>query len=250
MTEGVFAAIDVETAAKQAGSICQVGAVVFDEAGRPVEGRRRELLVRPPGNRYSPDFSKYHGIKPADTKEAPAWADAAAGIAEIVKGLPLVAHNVEYELEQFAAAEGTPPELLSASFYCSLRLSRYVDCREGKHTLEECVRRNGVRRAGNKSALSDALLAGQLWVKLAAKEGWGVPNSFAEMDALPAEAGSWEWLQEQLPPTERQIDFLVSLIEESRAKVKLGGKKVRKRRDLYQLSRASASDLIDRLKTR
>lgn len=120
MTEGVFAAIDVETAAKQAGSICQVGSVVFDEAGRPVEGRRRELLVRPPGNRYSPDFSKYHGIKPADTKEAPAWADAAAGIAEIVKGLPLVAHNVEYELEQFAAAEGTPPELLSASFYCSL----------------------------------------------------------------------------------------------------------------------------------
>lgn len=87
-------------------------------------------------------------------------------------------------------------------------------------------------------------------MKLAAKEGWGVPGSFAEMDALPAEVGSWEWLQECLPPTERQIDFLVSLIEERGAKVKLGRKKVRKRSDLYQLSRASASDLIDRLKTR
>ena len=250
MIKGAFAAIDVETAAKQAGSICQVGAIVFDAAGRPVEGGRREMLVRPPGNRYSPDFSKYHGIKPADTEDAPTWADAAAAIVEIVQGLPLVTHKAEYESEQFAAAEGTPPELLSVSFYCSLRLSRYVDYREGKHTLEECARRYGLRRTGKKGALSDALLAGSLWVKLAAKKGWGVPDSFAEMDALPAEVGSWEWLGERLPPSERQIDFLVSLIEEKGAKVKLGGKKVRKRSDLYRLSRVEASELIDRLKAR
>ena len=80
MTEGAFAAIDVEIAAKQAGSICQVGAVVFDDACRPVEGGRRELLVRPPGNRYSPDFFKYHGVKPEDTEDAPTWAEAAAAI--------------------------------------------------------------------------------------------------------------------------------------------------------------------------
>lgn len=250
MTEGAFAAIDVEIAAKQAGSICQVGAVVFDDAGRPVEGGRRELLVRPPGNRYSPDFFKYHGVKPEDTEDAPTWAEAAAAIVEIVKGLPLVAHNAEYESEQFAAAEGTPPELLSASFYCSLRLSRYVDDREEKHTLEECARRYGLRRTGAKGALSDALLAGHLWVKLVAKKGWGVVDSFAEMDALPVEVGTWEWLGERLPPTEKQIDFLFSLIEEKGAKVKLGGKRVRKRRDLYRLSRVEASELIDRLKSR
>lgn len=109
VSEKSFAAIDVETAVNQTGAICQVGAVVFDGDGRPVEGQRRELLVRPPGNRYDPDFSKYHGINPADTDDAPAWADAAVAIAEMVKGLPLVAHNAEYELEQFAAAEGTPP---------------------------------------------------------------------------------------------------------------------------------------------
>ena len=87
-------------------------------------------------------------------------------------------------------------------------------------------------------------------MKLAAKKGWGVPDSFAEMDALPAEVGSWEWFREGLSPTERQIDFLVSLIEEKGAKVKLGGKRVRKRRDLYRLSRVEASELIDRLKAR
>lgn len=250
MTQEAYVAVDVETAAQQAGSICQIGAAVFDADGDPVAGRRREMLVRPPDNLYGPEFSKYHGIKASDTKGAPSWETVAAEIAELMGGLPVVCHNAEYESEQFAAAAGTPPQLLDASLYCSLRLSRYTDPGEGKHSLEECARRYGLRRTGKKQALSDALLSGRLWAALVSKQGWTIPDSFSKMDALPADAGSWEWLQEKAPPTDRQVDFLVDLINESGAQVKAGGKKVRKRRDLHRLSRAEASRLIDRLKAR
>lgn len=250
MTQEAYAAVDVETAAQQAGSICQIGAAVFDVNGQPVAGRRREMLVRPPGNLYGPKFSEYHGIKASDTKGAPPWETVAAEIAELTDGLPMVGHNAEYESEQFAAAPGTPAQLLDASLYCSMRLSRYTDPDAAKHSLEECARRYGLRRTGKKQALSDALLSGRLWAALVSKQGWTIPDSFSKMDALPADVGSWEWWQENAPPTDRQVDFLMDLIRESGAKVKVGGKRVRKRRDLHRLPRAEVSRLIDRLKAR
>lgn len=150
MTQEAYVAVDVETAAQQAGSICQIGAAVFDADGDPVAGRRREMLVRPPDNLYGPEFSEYHGVKASDTKGAPPWETVAAEIAELIGGLLVVSHNAAYESEQFAAA-GTPAQLLDASLYCSLRLSRYTDPGEGKHSLEECARRYGLRRTGKKT---------------------------------------------------------------------------------------------------
>ena len=67
MPKNAFTAIDFETANNQRNSICQVG-LVRVMGGKVVD--QISVLVRPPGNQYSPYNIDVHGITPAQTASA------------------------------------------------------------------------------------------------------------------------------------------------------------------------------------
>ena len=85
-----FAALALETASADRSSICRL-AVVIVRGGQIVQ--REEVLVQPPDNEYSEEFTGWHGISAADTADAPSFAKAWAALAPALEKLPLIIHS-------------------------------------------------------------------------------------------------------------------------------------------------------------
>jgi DNA polymerase-3 subunit epsilon len=118
---GVFVAIDFETADHEPDSACAVGLV-------RVEGmnvvRREVLLIRPPRPRFV--FTHVHGITWEMVKDAARFAEAWPSLSPLLDGASvLVAHNASFDRRVLAAccaAGGLPvPDL---PFLCTVQLAR------------------------------------------------------------------------------------------------------------------------------
>ena len=75
-----FIAIDFETATAKRASICEAGICVVKD-GKVVE--TRSWLVRPEANAYSYWNIQVHGIRPADTEDAPDFPEVWAEILQL-----------------------------------------------------------------------------------------------------------------------------------------------------------------------
>ena len=73
-----WAAIDVETATKQAHSVCSLGVATLVDN----ELVAREWLVKPPGNRYDDENTEVHGLTADDTRDAPGVPRGMGGSVE------------------------------------------------------------------------------------------------------------------------------------------------------------------------
>lgn len=118
-----FIAIDVETANKELTSICSIGAVkVID--GTIVD--RFYELIRPTPNYYLTRFSEeIHGISRSLTDSAPKFPEIWPKLKAFIGGLPLVAHNQQFDkgcLRATAKAYGL--EWPDYKFYCTLNAAR------------------------------------------------------------------------------------------------------------------------------
>lgn len=135
-----FAAIDVECATSDFGNICEIGLVVFD-GGQEVSAFRSQ--VRP----VIPEFGDWQRWNlPYSLRElmkAPTFAVVWAEAAEILRGLPVIAHNAStVECRHFSAAfkaanvdVATMPEM-----FCSLELARRMWPDLPKHGLKQLAR--------------------------------------------------------------------------------------------------------------
>ena len=119
--DGVFVAIDFETADHSPDSACAVGLV-------RVEGltvvRRETLLIRPPRPRVL--FTHVHGITWEMVKDAASFADAWRHLSPLLeRASALVAHNAPFDRRVLAAccaASGLRvPDL---PFLCTVQLAR------------------------------------------------------------------------------------------------------------------------------
>ena len=63
-----FAAIDFETANRDAASACSLGIVSVGADGTQTEWNR---LIRPPVTRFEPGFVAIHGIRPENVEDKP-----------------------------------------------------------------------------------------------------------------------------------------------------------------------------------
>jgi DNA polymerase III subunit epsilon len=138
--DGVFVAIDFETADIGADSACAVG-LVRVEALTVV--RREVLLIRPPRSRFQ--FSYIHGITWEMVKEEPSFADAWPMLSPMLDGAStLVAHNAPFDRRVLAAccAAGglSVPEL---PFLCTVQLARRY-WRGERNDLASVCRRLGI----------------------------------------------------------------------------------------------------------
>lgn len=90
-----FVAIDVETANNEPTSICAIGAVKVRD-GLIVDHFYE--LVKPEPEYYNRHFtSNIHGIGPDDTRHARTFDKVWADVDTFIDGLPLVAHNKQFD---------------------------------------------------------------------------------------------------------------------------------------------------------
>ena len=89
-----FAAIDFETANFERTSVCSVGVVIV-RGGEIVDSFYS--LIQPEPNYYNFQCSMVNGLCCQDTDTAPIFPDVWAVIDPMIKGLPLVAHNKQFD---------------------------------------------------------------------------------------------------------------------------------------------------------
>ena len=117
-----FAAIDFETANREASSVCSVGVVIV-RGGEISE--RIYRLIHPEPDYYLYWNTRVHGLRAEDTASAPLFPDVWKEIAPRIEGFPLVAHNSPFDERCLKAAFKTyGMDYPDYKFYCTCRASR------------------------------------------------------------------------------------------------------------------------------
>ena len=117
-----FAAIDFETANQHRSSVCSVGLVVV-RGGAIVDNYYS--LIYPKPDFFTYFTTRVHGLDMIDVEDAKAFPGVWAEIAPKIAGLPLVAHNCQFDQGcPRAAFEAYGMEYPGYEFYCTYRASR------------------------------------------------------------------------------------------------------------------------------
>lgn len=119
-----FLAIDFETATARRDSVCEVGLCVVRQGA---VAETRSWLVRPEDNRYSYWNIQIHGIRPADTEDAPRFDEVWDEIERtyLDEFDTLVAHNAPFDRSCLqAAAQLYNLHLPPLRWICSLATAR------------------------------------------------------------------------------------------------------------------------------
>lgn len=149
-----FAAIDFETANYQPTSVCSVGVVVVRE-GEIVDSFYS--LIQPEPNYYSYWCTRVHGLTRKDTEDAPLFPDVWAKVAPLIEGLPLVAHNKQFDegclKAVFRCYRMDYPDY---RFFCTYRASVRAFPKAENHQLHTISELCGYHLANHHHALADA----------------------------------------------------------------------------------------------
>lgn len=183
-----FAVVDLETTGLSPVSdrVVEV-AVVQLSADAEVTGEFCTLIN--PGRDVGP--TRIHGLRAADVRDAPAFADAASSLWQLLSGRVMVAHNASFDA-RFLQAEFTRCglQLPPVPGMCTMQLaSSYLSGLPARN-LAACCAAAGIQLTGHHSALADAHAAAALLAcyRRAHRE---LPRSWAQ--ALSAAARSpWQ----------------------------------------------------------
>ena len=154
-----YAVVDVETSglSLRRDRVLQVGVVVVDEDGAPVD--RWASLVRPRRRllfRVGP--KRLHGIDRRTLRHAPRLESVLRELISRLDGAVFVAHNAPFDLaflEKAASEVGV--RLPVSTTLCTLRLSRALDPeRLLSHRLGAICERHGIDLVRPHDALADA----------------------------------------------------------------------------------------------
>ena len=158
-----FAAIDFETANHHRFSICSVGVVIV-RAGVVVD--KFYSLVQPHPNFYTRFTTRVHGLTRIDTDGQPRFPEVWAKVAEKIQGLPLVAHNAQFDRGCLKAAlEKFDMDDPDYEFYCTLAASRRM-LRLPNHQLQTVSAACGFNLSNHHHALADAEACAAIALKI------------------------------------------------------------------------------------
>lgn len=176
-----FIAIDVETANRDRGSICQIGLVCFNGDG--IEWQWSTLVN--PECEFEPHNIRIHRITPQHVIAAPKWPAVFDCIADSLRGQMVASHTSfdEYALMDACRRYGLPPP--EAQWFDSHALARRTWPEFPRHGLAELSTAFGIE-LNHHDALSDAMACGRI-VKLCLA---GTPVGAAEMDRLGPTTGN------------------------------------------------------------
>ena len=158
-----FTAIDFETATGTRSSACAVGIVTVEDGEITEEFYS---LIQPPDNTYFGMNIAVHGIRPADTVDAPTFDELYPEIKKRLRGRRVVAHNeafdrsvlrrtMEYYDLDYAELE------LAERWECTMRI--YKNKGFVPYKLNACCEQLGIALQHHE-ALSDAIGCAHLYL--------------------------------------------------------------------------------------
>lgn len=160
-----FAAIDFETANQYPSSVCSVGIVVVKN-GEITDSFYS--LIYP-----TPDFFTYwttrvHGLTIKDVDDARCFPEVWNELAPKIEGLPLVAHNSQFDEGCLKAVfKAYNMDYPNYKFYCTCRASRRKLKGElPNHQLQTVAEYCGYNLTNHHHALADAEACAMIALKL------------------------------------------------------------------------------------
>ena len=220
-----LAAVDVETATRLPGSICQIAVAVNVDG----EIEAQDWMIRPPGNRFIDEFVAIHGIDADDCENAPDFIDVWPEVRSMIDGHVPISHNAVFDAHQINAAlkRAGSDEVFGPSA-CTLRMAHLVWFdRQRTFKLSALCEDWGIPLVGAHDASYDAVATlhlaellleewqdsgggDDLWALIDESNDGADERSDEIRDRLFKSSGSLE------PITDKQTEFLASLAEERR----------------------------------
>lgn len=159
-----FAAIDFETANYYPSSICSVGVVIVRN-GNIVD--TFYSLIQPEPNYYAYTHTRIHGLSCSNTDTAPVFSKVWDKISPRLEGLPLVAHNKNFDESCLKASFKTYcmdyPDYI---FHCTLKASRKRYPQLPNHQLHTVATHCGVDVFHHHHALDDAMACAMIAMQI------------------------------------------------------------------------------------
>jgi DNA polymerase-3 subunit epsilon len=141
-------------------------------AMRIVNGRalRQEIFQQlvDPRRPVPRDSIRIHGIKPEDLQGQPTIGQALPVFHRFCEDTVLVAHNAAFDMRFLELAEGESGVRFTQPVLDTLLLSAVVHRNQPDHSLEAIAERLGVNVVGRHTALGDAMVTGEIFLKLLA----------------------------------------------------------------------------------
>jgi DNA polymerase III subunit epsilon len=162
-----YVMLDLETTGGNAvhDRITEIAAVRMENG---VETARWSTLVNP-GVRIPPFIQSLTGISDAMVADAPAFADVAQTLLDLLEGAVFVAHNVRFD-HGFVQHELARLEIvLKVKTLCTVRLSRKLYPQHKGHGLDAILQRHGLHTLARHRAMGDVDVVLQ-WLQIAHAE--------------------------------------------------------------------------------
>jgi DNA polymerase-3 subunit epsilon len=162
-----YVMLDLETTGGNAvhDRITEIAAVRVENG---VETARWSTLVNP-GMHIPPFIQQLTGINDAMVAKAPAFAEVAQTLLEMLDGAVLVAHNVRFD-HGFVLNELARVEIaLKVKTLCTVRLSRKLYPQHRGHGLDAILNRHGLHTQARHRAMGDVDVVLQ-WLQIATQE--------------------------------------------------------------------------------
>ena len=167
LAELAYTVFDTETTGLEPSAgdeIISIGAVRIVN-GRLLKHEIYEQMVNP--RRSIPRASvRIHGIKSRDLSDQPAIAEVLPVFHRFCEETVLVAHNAAFDMRFFELKETETGVRFSQPVLDTLLLSVVANPSLENHQLEAIADRLGLRVIGRHTALGDALLTGEIFLKL------------------------------------------------------------------------------------
>ena len=175
----LFVALDVETANRRGGSICQIGIVTF-EGGRVVD--EWQTLVNP-RDRFDAGNIRVHGIRPNDVANAPTFREIAGEVHERTTGQIVVAHNCNFDRSCLRYAhEDARLREPDAKWLCTVRVARRAWAGELERFGLKVVAGHLALEFRHHDALEDARACGNILVAACERTGMSPADWLARVE--------------------------------------------------------------------
>lgn len=201
-----FAALDVETANANRGSICSIGIALVTDGSVTAT---HHLLTQPPRalNWFEPFNTHLHGISAATVADQPTFATQLGSALELIGDRPVVAHNASFDIG--GIRQGCVADELdwpSLTYGCSLVMSRRAGLSLLSYRLPIVCEALGVVPGPHHQAAADAAAAAQIIIALSLRQGVRTLSDLAASYMVrlgKLYAAAWEGCAASLLPDQR-----------------------------------------------